>query len=108
MKNICLNFTGNSERFKFKLDSIKTMNNNKFLTFTTKKQVHIPSSRCIIELEMDNKVQSVCQLDTDVSQLTDFYKDNKKYLQQEYILENGKVMLRYNIKLLLVEIVYKI
>ena len=108
MKNICLNFTSNSNKIKFKLASIKTMNNNKFLTFTPRKQVNIPSDTCIIEIESNNELNAVYQLEINISKLVNFYKDGKKYLQQEYVLSHNKIILRYNSQLLLVEIVYKL
>ena len=103
--NVCL--IDNNKKYYFNLKSIYSKNGNNFIFFEPKKKIYINSSNFLIEIEKSNTTKRLFHLKTDISQLNIFIKNNLEFYQQEYIFNQIKVILRYDKKFILKELVYK-
>ena len=77
-----------------------------YLVFSNKK-VTLSTYSLVVEVELKDSTK-LYQLTYDIEEFDDFYKKDVKYFQQEYRFPECIIILRFNIKIELVEIILQI
>lgn len=98
-------FYNNNKFFKIKLIDKKFIGESLFLIYKNKHK--LINSSLIIELPLKNG-SKLYQLTYDVEEFSDHCKNNIRYFEQKYKYNECNIILRFNLKIELVEIVIEI
>jgi hypothetical protein len=106
MSNKTLLIYNNNYFYKFKLLNKKYIGTSLFLVYKN-KGITVLNNSIIIELSF-KKLNKLFQLNYNIENFDDYIKNNKLYFQQTYIFFECKIILRFNLKIQLEEILIEL
>ena len=95
-----------SKNIKFKLNTKIKIYGTNLLIFKINKK--IKGNKFTFQIDL-SKYKRIVQINLNISDITSFYKNGIEYYQQIYKnnIYNEKVILRFNTKMFLKEVIYK-
>lgn len=107
MSDYNLNLSYQNKKIKFKLILTRTIYGSTIYVFNTNKKIFASNDFLLEVVNKDNE-PILFQVPIETEKIEEYFKDEKKYLQQIYIFDKISIIMRYDSSFFLKEIVYKI